>query len=1194
MAEEIKYFSNSKEELEYYKKNYKSNAEELSSCKSKIKVLENINNKLKEKITLALSSTPDNNDTSKSYYTNNEFKKLWESIIQTELIDSFDFCIKEYKLISNLCQDIMKLIYDETKKIIELKFLEILKCLNLSKTTKNKKENLYIKILPFLRENFNNIFEFNDEKLKNVKEKLKNIINQYNFLNEVKNLSSASSKSLNDISINDNDKNNNRSNTNNNSDMYKIIDNKIKGNYFDGIMKSFFGICLYMLLHEPILNFDIEKYSQRKLLYYFYNKKDFINVEGFGNEKSPCVVILPPPLLKKKYQFNGLKPAVYVLSDININSDIYNQCKINEKKKEEEKINQFKNIISVEEKEKKRINEIDNKFKSNNTRNNSKIIIDINNNNNLNNNKKDNNTNEFNAPGVNSNYNIKNDYAKKTNNKNNIMKEGNTKENNIHYKLVKNIKINNSNKNRQKNNQNQKHINSIINKNNYLLDNNIEAYQNLSYGCVQNQNLKEKKIKNNYIKTNSNEKMNNNDNIITMSRKEKTLLGKLNQKNEFIIYENNPFLNSSQKMQINNINDINNDKYQYFIKDIYEDDEKDYPRNNFDNYQLKIGSKPFGKIKKYAKNPESMVSNVSPINKINNNLKNSQEIKPKKIIENKLNYNCHNNYINKNNNNININNFDYEKFKKNNGTGTPSSEKINMKYYSSLGNILTNQNQNHKNIINNSNDNNYNYSNIKNNNNKVEYEYNFKEKKINYYLYDDFSNNNKIKNINENKYSERKAIIINAAHNKNINLSKYYNIINNSYNNIDNKEKKIDIIKQPKKNYYTNNIMNIKDNKAYYHSLKKNNLNPLFNSINDSNTSDNIKYNINGSKEKHILNNKINYINNYNNIKNINNINNINYYNNNIYNNNNIISLNNNDMINHKNNTDINNKYFTSKINLRNSKNLKNDKRKKNQENFLSKTTSKSKNYKFKDNKISGIYQAAKQGGINNYDPQNSMDINNLKLHKENKNEKEINDFLEKYNQVTNEKNQLEKCFNPIYLDVHNSINLQKSKNSQLNKKKNILKKQPNKASENTEINNKEKNNKKKIYGMKNITLNNKDIIKKNKYKIENNKNVIKNNKKRNKSFSNNNANKINQENNNDNNSNINGNEIVFTNKKTFFKFSGDNINKIEYDNNSNDMKNYNTFKNNNTSYNLTNYYLNEIEVMKLNDKYKFKDSSMK
>ena len=364
-----KFFSNSKEELEFYKNTYKLNAEELSSCKSKIKVLENINNKLKEKITQAFSSI-ENKDISKVVFTPNEFKKLWESIIQTELIDSFDFCIKEYKLISNLCQDIMLLVYEETKKIIELKFFEILKCLNLSKTSKDKKDNLYMKILPFFRENFNNIFEFNEEKMKIVKERLKNIINQYNFLNEIRIITSESSKNLNEIQINNNEKSNSVSNRNSNhfnngNDIQKLLENKIKGKNFDGIMKNFFSICLYMHLHEPILNFDIDKYSQRKPIYYFYNKKDFINLEGFGNDKTPCIIILPPPLLKKKYQFNGLRPAVYILSDINIKSEIFKQCKINEKKKEEEKLNKLRD----EEKEEKLINhsisnENNNKLKS--------------------------------------------------------------------------------------------------------------------------------------------------------------------------------------------------------------------------------------------------------------------------------------------------------------------------------------------------------------------------------------------------------------------------------------------------------------------------------------------------------------------------------------------------------------------------------------------------------------------------------------------------------------------------------------------------------------------------------------------------------------------------------------------------------------------------------------------------------------
>jgi hypothetical protein len=191
-----KYFSNSKEELEFYKNTYKTNAEELSSCKSKIKVLENINNKLKEKITQTFSATTDNNDTSKVFWTHNEFKKLWESIIQTELIDSFEFCIKEYKLISNLCQDIILLVYEETKSIIEFKFLDILKCLNLSKTSKDKKSNLYNKILPFFRENFNNIFEFNEQNINNIKNKLIKIIEQYNFWREMKNIKSTSSNNL--------------------------------------------------------------------------------------------------------------------------------------------------------------------------------------------------------------------------------------------------------------------------------------------------------------------------------------------------------------------------------------------------------------------------------------------------------------------------------------------------------------------------------------------------------------------------------------------------------------------------------------------------------------------------------------------------------------------------------------------------------------------------------------------------------------------------------------------------------------------------------------------------------------------------------------------------------------------------------------------------------------------------------------
>jgi hypothetical protein len=102
-------------------------------------------------------------------------------------------------------------------------------------------------------------------------------------------------------------------------------------------------------------------------------------------------------------------------------------------------------------------------------------------------------------------------------------------------------------------------------------------------------------------------------------------------------------------------------------------------------------------------------------------------------------------------------------------------------------------------------------------------------------------------------------------------------------------------------------------------------------------------------------------------------------------------------------------------------------------------------------------------------------------------------------------------------------------------------------------------------------------------------------NKKRNKSLNNNIQTIIKDENQNyyinNNISDIVLDENGNRNKNIFFKYSGDNINKIEYDDEYNDKENYNNSKGtNNTSYNLTNYYLNEIEVLKLNDKYKFND----
>ena len=303
-------FSDKNEELEFYKSSYKSNKEELSTCKNMIKNLETVNFKLKEMVIKNIIPTPQKNNTSnasRTCYSQKEFKQLYESLIQIDLIESFDFCLKQYILISNLCQDILLSVYEETQKVIDLKFNDILKCLNLDNISKNKHSEIFAQISPFFRDNLHKIFIINDNIIENIHEKILKIVNQYDF-----------DKNVNIIEE-----------ENENSDNIKnTIENQIKTKNFDILIKGFFNICIYMILHEPILTFNIQKYNpNRKNIFYFFNQNEFINVEGFGNNKTPCILLVPPPLIKNKYPFFGLKPAVYTISDAN--ESIFKECELN-------------------------------------------------------------------------------------------------------------------------------------------------------------------------------------------------------------------------------------------------------------------------------------------------------------------------------------------------------------------------------------------------------------------------------------------------------------------------------------------------------------------------------------------------------------------------------------------------------------------------------------------------------------------------------------------------------------------------------------------------------------------------------------------------------------------------------------------------------------------------------------------------
>ena len=496
-----KLFSNKAEELEFYKNKYISNIRELLKCQLKIKNLENSNQKLQKKFTEKQSATNNKlTNLSSLFLSPNEFKKLWESIISTELIEVFDFCIPDYILISNLCQDIVLLIYNETNKIINYKLNDILKCMNLEKISSNKKNEIFSKFQSFFQDNFNYIFVFNDTSINEINNKLITVIKEYTFTENEKK---------------------------------EQLLSKISSGHFNEFYKSFYRICIYMLLHESSLTFNIEKYNQRKPEYYFFDNYNFINVDGFGNSSTPCIILLKPPLLKNKFPFNGLKPAVYVLEEYD--EKILDICKSNvnninkEKNSNVENNNNFfnnnceliyennNNRLTKHIDEKQQKNEISNLTKLlNETKNKKRNVININNNNyemkkinirsiqKINKDKSNNKSTSVSYVLINNNKNHKRkekelSFIFNDNSSNyNKSSEKDGKQNNIIELSTKKNNINNKNKN----NINKSVLNklNLINGEIYSYNIDSNATQSNETNRTKNKKNKSENIRNNIIK----------------------------------------------------------------------------------------------------------------------------------------------------------------------------------------------------------------------------------------------------------------------------------------------------------------------------------------------------------------------------------------------------------------------------------------------------------------------------------------------------------------------------------------------------------------------------------------------------------------------------------------------------------------------------------------------------------------------
>ena len=217
------------------------------------------------------------NNTSILFFLPSEFKTTWENFLRDQLIDAFESQYDDYFWLSHIVQDTLKTVYEEANLLVNAKISQILQILNIPINDLNSKKFLE-RFKTFFQEHFFSIFNFTDDFLSTIKSQIIIISSKYKNFNNEKLLKDIESKS------------------------------------FKTMVSILFKISMYMLLHDPQLKLNIQDYDKREDKYCYFVKGEYINIDGFGTNKTPCMVILNPPLLPSGYAYQGIKQAVFIIS----------------------------------------------------------------------------------------------------------------------------------------------------------------------------------------------------------------------------------------------------------------------------------------------------------------------------------------------------------------------------------------------------------------------------------------------------------------------------------------------------------------------------------------------------------------------------------------------------------------------------------------------------------------------------------------------------------------------------------------------------------------------------------------------------------------------------------------------------------------------------------------------------------------
>lgn len=262
-------------EKEFLMKKVEILEKDLFKSRTENKRLEKTNKKLENRLSQIGNNT---NNTSVTFLLPSEFKLLWEKTMKDSLLEAFDNIINDYKLLSYIVKNLMRIIYENAKEIIKERINKVFSLFHIP-----NEKCVLTEILPkfrfLLQEYFTFIFKLDlDENIIDNVTRLVIDCIQQEFTYQY------------DISL---------------------LEKDLKSEYYKEFVKDSFKISLYMMLHEPILSFD----STVSIEFSRFKKGVMTPIEGFIKDKSVCCVVLNPPLLKGKFIYQGILPVVYIIED---------------------------------------------------------------------------------------------------------------------------------------------------------------------------------------------------------------------------------------------------------------------------------------------------------------------------------------------------------------------------------------------------------------------------------------------------------------------------------------------------------------------------------------------------------------------------------------------------------------------------------------------------------------------------------------------------------------------------------------------------------------------------------------------------------------------------------------------------------------------------------------------------------------